>query len=74
LLSFPLGVLSRRTGRIVNAPDNQSFPDLYERLLEAAREVARRNRKRIDNLRRQFDLTDELTHGFDGEENALSDE
>jgi hypothetical protein len=42
------------------------FDDLYQRLLEAAREIARRNRSRIDDLRRRFDLPEDLMEKLDG--------
>ena len=58
---------------MVNDPDDPSLRDRYKRLLEAAKEVARRNRERIDQLRRQFHLPDELTRGLEWEENSPSE-
>ena len=50
----------------LNSTDDRMFDDLYQRLLEAAREIARRNRSRIDDLRRRFDLPEDLMEKLDG--------
>jgi hypothetical protein len=58
----------------VNDPENDSFQGLYQRLLEAAKEAARRNRERLDKLRRQYDLPDEAINGLDWEADAPADD